>query len=184
MLAGSMFDDELTRFLPALVLPVSQNPTATLTSPVDGGPSAACWDPHHARVVASADGRHLRCWDLRAGNTPTATIANAHEDLVKDVDFNPNKPFHLLSCGADRRVRLWDLRKPGEALKTLCSHSHWLWQSRFNQFHDQLILSAGTERVNLWNIISLSSAPIGELEASGSQAGGSVRQWEREEACE
>jgi WD40 repeat protein len=40
---------------------------------------------------------------------------------------------------------------------------------RFNRFHDQLIVSAGTELVNLWNILSVSSAPLGELETAAVQ---------------
>ncbi len=39
-----------------------------------------------------------------------------------------------------------------------------VWTVRYNRFHDQLILSAGTELVNLWSIVSVSSAPLGELE--------------------
>lgn len=97
-------------------------------------------------------------------------MLHAHEDEVRDVDYNPNKPFHLLSAGCDRRVRLWDLRSPAAPLKVLQGHSHWTWMARFNRFHDQLLLSAGTERVNLWNILSLSSAPIGELEQGAAAA--------------
>lgn len=39
-----------------------------------------------------------------------------------------------------------------------------VWNVKFNRFHDQLLLSAGTELVNLWSIISISSAPLGDLE--------------------
>lgn len=98
----------------------------------------------------------------------------AHEDLIRCVDYNPNRPHHLLSAGLDRRVHLWDLRAPAHPLKTLLHHTHWVWSARFNRFHDQLLLTVGGEMVNLWNLLSLSSAPVGELEhvATGGGSGG------------
>jgi WD40 repeat protein len=147
------------------------SPTAIISSAVEDGPNAAAWDPHHASLLASADGRHLRTWDLRAGSdatsraaAPTLSIECAHEDLVRCIDYNPNRPFHLLSSSQDRRVHVWDLRSPAQPLQTLLSHSHWVLHARYNTFHDQLMLSAGTERVCLWSLGSTSSAPVGEIE--------------------
>ncbi len=38
-------------------------------------------------------------------------------------------------------------------------------QVKYNRFHDQLVLSAGTDSVlNLWSMVSISSAPLGDLE--------------------
>lgn len=184
------------------------------------GPTAACWDPHRPRVLASSDSVHLRTWDVRVGGgsgsgsgsagAPTLSIEHAHEDQILDVDFNPNKPYHLLSTGRDRRIHVWDLRRcgpqagplssisvaggsgaaaasgataaaaaattatPPTPLKTMLHHSHWVWQAKFNRFHDQLILSAGTELVNLWNMGSVSSAPVGELEHTNASTTTSV----------
>ena len=40
----------------------------------------------------------------------------------------------------------------------MAPHSHWVWSARYNQFHDQLVLSAGSDsRVVLSNMASLSS---------------------------
>lgn len=147
-----------------------RNPTATLSGSVAGGPNAACWDPHHARLLASADGAHIRSWDSRAFGAPALSIDNAHEDLISDVDFNPNKPHHLLSCSRDRRAAIWDLRYPNRPLRVMHHHSHWIWTARFNHFHDQLVLTAGTELVNLWNMVETSSAPVGELESHAGHA--------------
>jgi len=157
-----------------------KTPTATLSGSVEGGPTCAAWDPHHSSLLASGDGRHLRTWDLRAGSdsaasaaAPSLSVECAHEDLVRCVDYNPNRPYHLLSCGQDRRVHVWDLRAPAAPLQTLLAHSHWALAARYNAFHDQLVLSAGTERVCLWSLTSTSSAPVGELEATASGSGGS-----------
>ena len=52
-------------------------------------------------------------------------IENAHTQLVRDIDFNPNKQYYLASCGDDCKTKFWDIRKPNECLKTLSDHSHW-----------------------------------------------------------
>ena len=46
-------------------------------------------------------------------------------------------------------------RSPTEPLVTVHEHSHWLWSVRYNTFHDQLILSAGSDcRVQLHSQVS------------------------------
>lgn len=34
-------------------------------------------------------------------------IENAHGQLVRDMDFNPNKQYYLASCGDDCKVKFW-----------------------------------------------------------------------------
>ena len=55
---------------------------------------------------------------------------------------------------------------------TLAQHTHWVWVVRYNQFHDQLVLSCGSEDVALWSVVSVSSAPLGELEVGGMEGEG------------
>lgn len=92
------------------------------------------------------------------------------------MDFNPNKPNVLLSSGDDYKMSFWDLRKPGQPLHTERAHSHWVTTASYNRFHDQLVLSSGTDcLVKLWRVASISSAPpsldleedTGEAEADG-----------------
>ena len=52
-------------------------------------------------------------------------IENAHGQLVRDLDFNPNKQYYLTSCGDDCKVKFWDTRNVTEPVKTLEEHSHW-----------------------------------------------------------
>jgi WD40 repeat protein len=54
------------------------------------------------------------------------SIDNAHPPYVRDIDYNPNRQYHLMTCGDDCRVKFWDVRKPNECLKILTDHSHWL----------------------------------------------------------
>jgi WD40 repeat protein len=63
------------------------------------------------------------------------------------------------------RIKFWDLRRPKLPLKILTGHTHWIYAARFNRFHDQLLCSGGSDaQVNLWSVLSISSAPLGELE--------------------
>lgn len=92
-------------------------------------------------------------------------MPDAHKYGARDVDYNPNKPFYVVTSGEDRLVKFWDIRKPDRPMKVLLGHSHWAWTVAFNRFHDQLILSGGTDSlVNLWRVSSISSAPLLELE--------------------
>lgn len=52
-------------------------------------------------------------------------IENAHGQLVRDLDFNPNRQYYLASCGDDCKVKFWDVRSVQEPIKTLEEHSHW-----------------------------------------------------------
>lgn len=95
--------------------------------------------------------------------------------------------YHILSAGRDYRLKYWDLRKsgPDDELLDVPAHSHWVsaaqyvggrWDlaarrrltaeggrcspPRYNRFHDQLVLSCGTDReVKLWRAGSCSSTP-------------------------
>lgn len=126
--------------------------------------SAVSFDPHHGSILVAADGRALRQFDFR-DNKETLTIPNAHQLSITDVDFNPNKPYHLVTSSEDRSLRVWDLRKPSAPLKVCGQHSHWVSSVKYNPSHDQLIISAGTDsHVNLWSLVSVSSAPLGDLE--------------------
>lgn len=128
------------------------------------GLEAGCWDPHHAAQFVAVAGRDILAFDFRSGKL-TTHIKRAHEAKIRDVDYNPNKPYHVVTGGDDRKIRIWDLRKPTRPLVILSSHTHWVWNVKYNRFHDQLILSAGTDSaVNLWSVVSISSAPLGDLE--------------------
>ena len=66
----------------------------------------------------------------------------------------------LVTCGHDRLVKVWDLRRPSAPVRTMGGHSHWVTCAKYNPFHDQLILSGGADHsVNLWRIASCSSSP-------------------------
>eukprot|EP00057_Strongylocentrotus_purpuratus_P001609 XP_001200158.2 PREDICTED: protein TSSC1 [Strongylocentrotus purpuratus] len=92
-------------------------------------------------------------------------IENAHGQLVRDLDFNPNKQYYMASCGDDCSVKFWDVRNTEWPVMVQNDHSHWVWSVRYNQFHDQLVLSSSSDsRVILTNASSISSEPFGHMD--------------------
>lgn len=126
--------------------------------------SAGKWNPHHNCVqIATANDSFIRGWDVRSLQQ-VYCIENAHSQLVRDLDFNPNKQYYLASCGDDCRTKFWDIRNTTEPVKVLSDHSHWVWSVRYNHFHDQLVLTSSSDsRVILNNVASISSEPYGHL---------------------
>lgn len=90
------------------------------------------------------------------------TIDSPHGYMVRQVDFNQNKPYDLASCGDDCTAKIWDIRNTsGGPLRVLADHSHWVWCVKYNPFHDQLLLTSSSDsRVILTSIASLSSEPM------------------------
>ena len=110
-----------------------------------------------------------------------------HRYGITDLDYNPNKPNVLVTSGKDGLLKFWDLRNTGSGhydvdgagdednlligsgrkkkqrplLVARGGHRHWTSRVLYNPFHDQLVLSAGTDSlVNLWRISTISSAPL------------------------
>ena len=128
------------------------------------GVSDVAWDPHHKDEITGIRSKHIVGFDVRQ-TAPTYRIDEAHSLRVRDVDYNPNKPYSIVTCGDDCLVKFWDLRHAGKPILTLRGHSHWVCTAKFNPFHDQLILSAGSDAcVDLWRVSSISSAPLLDLE--------------------
>ena len=55
----------------------------------------------------------------------TYTIENAHSQTVRDIDFNPNKQYNMVSCSDDCKTKFWDTRNTDAPLMVRNDHSHW-----------------------------------------------------------
>lgn len=146
-----------------------------------GGAAAlhtCAWSPHHGSHTAAVGvGADIVGVDLRANtwvwalftlmqnttsdlvqsdlfDSPHRTaycLPQAHDFCVRGVDFNPNKQYLLVSCGHDGKIRFWDTRSQSGPLKTLALHSHFATSVAYNPFHDQLLLSSGTDAKVGWH---------------------------------
>ena len=133
---------------------------------------AAAWDPHRPSSFTFARGDAIVGYDLRTPSSEEAfCIPQAHGICTRDVDYNPNKPYCFLSGGDDGKIKFWDYRKAKFPLRFFRS-SHWVMKAKYNPFHDQLVVSAGTDSsVALWRAASISSAPLLELDDDDSNEG-------------
>ena len=66
------------------------------------------------------------------------------------------------------------------------AHKHWATCALYNRFHDQLVLSCGTDyAVKLWRAASVSSAPpsveVDDAELTDAEADGLVKAFEEHE---
>jgi WD40 repeat protein len=146
--------------------------TGSFAVPSGNYVEAVAFDPHHPHVVSAVHGRGLQGFDTRtvdaSGNSsarPMFAIPECHKYGARDVDYNPNKPLCVVTCGDDRLVKFWDLRSASKGpVRILVGHGEACATVRYNGFHDQLLLSGGCEGlVNLWRVSSVSSAPLLEL---------------------
>lgn len=64
-------------------------------------------------------GNHLKkyefiySWDLRS-KEQSYLIESAHFQGVRDLDFNPNKMYDLVTSGDDCAIKFWDIRNLGK----------------------------------------------------------------------
>ncbi|KAI8432585.1 hypothetical protein MSG28_013572 [Choristoneura fumiferana] len=109
--------------------------------------TAGKWNPHqgHSQFAVLQD-MHIKCYDTRAdGAKPAWTIDNAHRQLARDLDFNPNRQFHVASAGDDGALNIWDYRNGKEPIFSRSDHSHWVWTVRYNCYHEQLLLTGSSD---------------------------------------
>ncbi|KAM3961399.1 EARP and GARP complex-interacting protein 1 [Aphomia sociella] len=109
--------------------------------------SGGKWNPHqgHTQFAVLQD-MHIKCYDTRAdSNKPSWTIDNAHKQLARDLDFNPNRQFHLATAGDDAALNIWDYRNGKEPIFSRTDHSHWVWTVRYNSYHEQLLLTGSSD---------------------------------------
>ncbi|XP_050074946.1 EARP-interacting protein homolog [Anopheles maculipalpis] len=87
----------------------------------------------------------IRSYDVRDPNHVVWSIEEAHSQMVRDLDCNPNKQCHIVTGGDDGVMKVWDFRNTKEHVFARSDHHHWIWSVRFNTYHDQLLLSSGSD---------------------------------------
>ncbi|KAG5881139.1 hypothetical protein JTB14_020842 [Gonioctena quinquepunctata] len=130
------------------------------------------WDISESEATET----HLKTYDIRSGDLAWS-IDNAHSQLVRDLDYNMNKQYHLATCGDDAFMKIWDFRQTSMPVFSRSDHSHWVWCVRFNHFHDQLLLTASSDaRVLLSSAASVSSENVNELALTDESEGLETKQ--------
>lgn len=119
------------------------------------------WNPHqNCNQFTASHETHLKTYDIRTKQIAWQ-IDGAHTQVVRDMDFNMNKQYHIATCADDGFVKIWDFRQCSMPVYSRSDHSHWIWCVRFNPFHDQLLLTASSDaRVLLSSAASVSSENV------------------------
>lgn len=122
----------------------------------------------NSKVVAASIGSHVYGIDTRVSDSSPSAICWIIEDhrcnRIRSIDFNPNSQYYLASGGDSCQANFWDLRQTNVPALHMQSHSHWIWSIRYNPFHDQLVLSGGSDaRVALMRAQSIASEPFGQM---------------------
>lgn len=125
--------------------------------------TTGAWNPHqNCSQYATVSADHaVKGWDLRNLQQPAWAFESPGNQVIRSLDFNPNKQYQLVTAGDDGCLRFWDVRDARRALAVRAEHSHWVWSVRYNQFHDQLLLSSSSDgHVVLSSLASISSEPF------------------------
>ncbi|XP_017842994.2 EARP-interacting protein homolog [Drosophila busckii] len=104
------------------------------------------WSHHHQghQFIVLHD-TSVRAYDIRDSQHCAWSIDDAHGQMVRDLDCNPNKQCHFVTGGDDGYLKVWDCRTVKSPVFERSDHSHWVWSVRFNTFHDQLLLSSSSD---------------------------------------
>ena len=119
-------------------------------------------DPHESRMIAIGVDEQVGILDTRKEAKSVDITFDAHSDQVFDVAYNASRLHTLATCGSDGAVRIWDTRKPDRSI--LCFDDdysgHFVTKIRYNQFHDQLLLTGSTSTfASLYRASSVSTSP-------------------------
>jgi EARP and GARP complex-interacting protein 1 len=107
----------------------------------------------HMLVTSGKDGL-IKFWDLR--KTSSQALSSFHDETT-----TPTSDTYTSNTTTTNKK----LKKLHPLLVARGGHRHWATRVSYNPFHDQLIVSAGTDSiVNLWRMSTISSAPLVMLE--------------------
>ncbi|RDB27774.1 Coronin-like protein crn1 [Hypsizygus marmoreus] len=91
---------------------------------IDGSPrkiGQVLFHPTASNVLASASGEHtVKLWDL-ANTEDAKSVLVGHGDVIQSLAFNPTGTLLATTC-RDRKLRLFDPRTGGEAVRIVDSH--------------------------------------------------------------
>lgn len=120
-------------------------------------------DPHDQKLIALGLEDSVKVLDIRKQVNSRGDLSfTAHIDQVLDLAYNQSRLHTMATSGTDGAVRIWDLRKPDRTILTFDDdHSgHWINKVRYNQYHDQLLLTGSTSTfISLYRACSVSTAP-------------------------
>jgi hypothetical protein len=132
-------------------------------------------NPNKPNVLSTCGQDSLvKFWDLRYSSSASTSASALAPTSSLLAPPSPSSSFEdtigNLSIPAASSSS-WTKQHPLRILRG--GHTHWSTRVKYNSFHDQLLLSGGTDgMVNLWRVSSISSAPLLDLGSTADDDGG------------
>eukprot|EP00163_Fabomonas_tropica_P012029 TRINITY_DN2311_c0_g1_i3.p1 TRINITY_DN2311_c0_g1~~TRINITY_DN2311_c0_g1_i3.p1 ORF type:complete len:109 (-),score=16.15 TRINITY_DN2311_c0_g1_i3:53-379(-) len=103
-------------------------------------------------MVSGGDDCKVKFWDYRKPDRPLKVLSSHSHWYVLSLSLSLFYHVSSLIHVPPYHVMMYVILSPR------------VWNVQYNYFHDQLVVSSSTDSiVNLWNVASLSSAPLGEM---------------------
>lgn len=116
--------------------------------------------PTADNVFASATGEHtVKVWDLgNVDNGPRSTLGG-HTDTIQSIDFDPTGVL-LATTSRDRKVRIFDPRAGGDAVRTAEGHggvkgARVIWMGDTGRLASTGFSKMSERQLGLWDGASL-----------------------------
>ncbi|KZP01401.1 DUF1900-domain-containing protein [Calocera viscosa TUFC12733] len=149
--------------------------------PVDFAPAAriqgsgrkvgqVLFHPTAAHVLASAAGDHMvRLYDLGSADEPKTTLLG-HTDTIQSIAFNPTGTVLITTC-RDRKVRMFDPRVGGEAVRAADGHpgvkgARVTWMGDLDKFATTGFSRMSDRQVGIWDTGSLKAEKMTTVDQS------------------
>jgi histone-binding protein RBBP4 len=89
------------------------------------------WHAKDRHMMGSVgDDRQICLWDTRKPDAPAYHVANAHDEDINCIAFNPFNEFVFATGSADKTVAIWDMRNLSQYVQSTRNVS-WLYHSLY-----------------------------------------------------
>jgi WD repeat-containing protein 61 len=110
---------------------------------------ALTFSPDSRTLLAGSNDRYISVYDVAGGQAVNSF--SAHTSWVLSLSHSPATAGQFASAGADKKVKLWDLRQR-ECLHAFESHKEQVWGVAFNQDGTKLASVGDDANINLYDI--------------------------------
>jgi histone-binding protein RBBP4 len=126
------------------------------------------WSPHEeGMLLTGSEDKTVKLWDVKAALAPKATPGTqisaaatfaGHGDIVEDVAWHAKDKFMFGSVGDDRKINLWDTRKPDAPAHFIPdAHDSDINCIAFNPFNEYVFATGSADKtVAIWDMRNLS----------------------------